>query len=270
MDTPKFHPRISLNLASAFNWPLDRSLDFFLATGIGNITPALPRLGDNPVTGIRRIGESGLDCVSLVGGIHNLLESGTATLEALQPLIDTAAALGAPSCYCLSGPAPPGMPTDHAFDRLAALVGPAVDHARGRGISLAIEHNSVATRKTGFVNTLADAATLSRETGLGICVELQNCWYERDLPRLFRENAHRFILVQCSDFVVGETLSYNRAVPGDGDIPLEWLIGELLDGGYRGFFDLEFLGPRIEDEGYESAIPRGLAWLSERLDAWGV
>ena len=53
-------------------------------------------------------------------------------------------------------------------------------------------------------------------------------------------------------------------------MPLEWLIGALLDAGYAGMFDLELLGPAIEAEGYAGAIRRGLDWLSERLTRWGV
>ena len=76
--------------------------------------------------------------------------------------------------------------------------------------------------------------------------------------------------MQVNDFKVGEPARLNRCVPGDGDMPVEWLLGELLDAGYAGLFELEVLGPRIEEEGYASAITRGLSWISERLDRWGA
>jgi sugar phosphate isomerase/epimerase len=66
-----------------------------------------------------------------------------------------------------------------------------------------------------------------------------------------------------SDFVVGTLTTPDRAVPGDGDIPLEHLLAQLLDAGYQGVFDLELIGPRIEAEGYEPAIRRGLAALEK-------
>jgi sugar phosphate isomerase/epimerase len=59
-------------------------------------------------------------------------------------------------------------------------------------------------------------------------------------------------------------------VPGDGDIPLERVIGNLLDAGYTGRFDIEMLGPHIEAEGYESAVPRAVGWLSTTLDRLGA
>jgi sugar phosphate isomerase/epimerase len=55
-------------------------------------------------------------------------------------------------------------------------------------------------------------------------------------------------------------------VPGDGDIPLSRIIGQLLDAGYDGVFDIEIIGSRIEDEGYESAIRRSLGYLDELLE----
>jgi sugar phosphate isomerase/epimerase len=72
-------------------------------------------------------------------------------------------------------------------------------------------------------------------------------------------------LVQVSDFVVGTLATPDRAVPGDGDIPLGRIVAGLVDSGYDGVFDLEVIGPRIEAEGYEPAIRRGLAAMEEIL-----
>ena len=77
-------------------------------------------------------------------------------------------------------------------------------------------------------------------------------------------------IVQVSDFLVGDELRFNRRVPGDGSIPLEWIMSALLDAGYGGVFDLEILGPVIAEEGYAAAMRRGCEWMSERLVGWGV
>ena len=62
----------------------------------------------------------------------------------------------------------------------------------------------------------------------------------------------------------------NRRVPGDGSIPLIWLIEQLLEAGYQGLFEIEILGPRIEEEGYAAAIRRSAEWLSNLLDRLGA
>ena len=56
-------------------------------------------------------------------------------------------------------------------------------------------------------------------------------------------------------------------MPGDGDIPLARLLATVLNAGYRGYVELEMLGPRIEDEGYRDAIARGIEALEPMLDA---
>ena len=264
------HARVSLNLVSAFDWSLSQDLAFCRSIGLAAVTLPMLKLADSHERGIEQVRAAGLRCVAVATGARSLIDSGARTLEVLGPAIDVAHALGSPSCYTVSGGVPERTSTDEAYARLVRALGPAVDYARERGLRLGVEHNSVSTREHGFVHTLADAASLSRDTGSGICLELQNCWTERNLERLFRENVERFDLVQVSDYRVGEEIRYNRRVPGDGSLPLEWLLGRLLDAGYAGPFDLEILGPHIESEGYAPAIRRGLDWLSERLESWGI
>ena len=42
-------------------------------------------------------------------------------------------------------------------------------------------------RWLGFVSSLGDAIEVAREAEVGVVLEVQNCWYERDLDRIFRE-----------------------------------------------------------------------------------
>jgi sugar phosphate isomerase/epimerase len=73
-----------------------------------------------------------------------------------------------------------------------------------------------------------------------------------------------------SDFAVGTLSTPNRLVPGDGDIPLARLLGQLLDAGYEGVFDLELIGPRIDEEGYGPASRRAVERLGALLDHAGA
>ena len=270
MEKLDVHPRVCLNPISSMNWTLEQDLDFCREAGVEVIAIPFFKFRDRAAEGTALIKRSGLRGVGMSTGGGSLIDSGAATLETLRSAIDTAAELGCPSFYGVVGPAPPRMTTDEAFARLVDCVGPANAYAREKGVRLAFEQNSIATRGHGFIHTLADLADLAREADIGICVELQNCWYERGLERLFRDNIDRIVFAQVSDFKVGEEIKYNRRVPGDGDMPLEWMLGKLLDAGYAGYFDVEILGPAVEAEGYPSAIRRSLDWMSERLNAWGV
>jgi sugar phosphate isomerase/epimerase len=62
----------------------------------------------------------------------------------------------------------------------------------------------------------------------------------------------------------------NRLVPGDGDIPMERIVGQLLEAGYGGVFDIEMIGPRIEEEGYERASRRAVEYVSALLGKLGA
>jgi sugar phosphate isomerase/epimerase len=264
------HPRVCVNALSTWNWTLEQDIAFFTSIGVTNISPTLRKFGADPSAGIEAVKQAGFRCCSLSSGGKSLIDSGEAALQALKPYIDAANALESPSIFFVSGPTPPRMPTDQAYALLVDALPAANNYAHTRGVRLAIEHSSTTARDFGFIHTLADAAALAREADIGVCVELQNCWVERHLDRLFRENVDLFALVQVSDFLVGEPPRLNRRVPGDGSIPLEWLCGHLLDAGYSGYFDIELLGPSIEKEGYASAIRRSVDWLSERLGSWGV
>lgn len=270
------HPRLSVSQISTFGWTVAQDLAFYQASGIATAgilhAKLLPEVGAN----IDAIRDAGLACSCVVAGEMgaSLIAQGDdgnyRALDVLEPGIDAAAALGGVPCYFTSGATPARMNTDEAYTALVAALGPVSDRAGAAGIRLAIENNSTPTRDNGFIHTLADAADLSRDTGIGICVELQNCWMERHLARLFAQHVDRFVVVQVSDFAVGEAARLNRRVPGDGTMPLEWLLERLLDAGYQGLFEIEILGPAIEQEGYAAAIGRSVDWLTERLDNWGV
>lgn len=277
MTTPRppVHPRIAVSGISAFTWTLEQDLAFLAAEGVGALGVLFSKAAQDPSAARAAIVASGLSASCVTATTKGSLidppdESGSPILRALRPSLDLAAALGGVPCYFTAGPTPERMPTDRAFDALVAALPSALDYAVASGVRLALEHNSSGTRDNGFVHGLRDAIELSEATGIGICVEIQNCWIERHLPEMFRDHVSRFAVVQVSDYLVGEPIRLNRRVLGDGSIPLEWLLGLLLDAGYSGRFEIETLGPAIEAEGYAATIRRNIDWLNERLVRWGV
>lgn len=265
------HPRLSIDLISTLRTSLADDLAMLDRLGAPWFGFPLLKIEDDIAAGVAAIRASG-HRVSIVAATTADVSMLTAheALAVLRPAIDVAHDVGSPICYFTAGRTPPRMTTDDACAALVAALPDSVAYARERGVRLAIENNSITNRTIGFVHTLPDAIRLAEEAGIEICLELQNCWYERDLARIFRQNAHRFALVQVSDFRVGDALRLNRSVPGDGAMPLAWMIGQLLDAGYAGLFDVELIGPRIDEEGAESALRRGAAWMGEFLSARGA
>jgi len=183
--------------------------------------------------------------------------------------VDFAHDVGAPRFYIVSG-GPGRCSWEEAATRFAAAIAPVNAYAREQEGALAIEPTNPFRADVSIVFSLRDTVRLARDADLGVVVELQACWLEPDFAETVRANIDRVALVQVSDFVIGTFDTPNRAVPGDGDIPLERLLATILDAGYQGAFDLELLGPRIEAEGYPGAIRRSVERLSELLDGLGA
>ena len=135
---------------------------------------------------------------------------------------------------------------------------------------LAVEPTNPLRTDVSFVHSVRDAIDLARMADIEIVVDFYSSWYERDLEESVRKNIDLVALVQICDYKLGTFNMPNRCAIGDGDIPVERLLGMVLDAGYQGAFDLEILGPSIEEEGYRAPIARSLERASEMLDRLGV
>ena len=267
------HPRISLSAISTFSWELDADLAFYADAGITNVgisVAKLERFGWEE--GTRRVVDAGLRVTNLIGlGPFHLAEPGRweAQRERVVRALDTATEVDAECLVFTTGPAG-SLRWEKAADALEAALAPVLPEARSRGVPFAIEHTNSLRVDVGFVHTLADALDLARRLDAGVCMEINACWAERGLADTISAGADRIQLVQVSDFAVGTTSTPDRLVPGDGDIPLERILGHVLAAGYTGCFDLELIGPRIDDEGYDPACRRSIDRLTEMLDALGA
>jgi sugar phosphate isomerase/epimerase len=77
-------------------------------------------------------------------------------------------------------------------------------------------------------------------------------------------------VIQVSDYVYGDRALPSRAVPGDGAIPLQRLLEWALAAGYKGAFDLELIGPRIDREGHLPATRRAAEEVGKVLQSLGA
>lgn len=112
--------------------------------------------------------------------------------------------------------------------------------------------------------------TLAELAGIGVCIDIYACWAEAALQETIERAMPRCHLIQVSDYVYGDRSLPSRAVPGDGAIPLERILGWALDAGYAGAFDLELIGPRIDAEGRREATRRAATNVGALLDALGA
>ncbi len=175
------------------------------------------------------------------------------------------AGVGSDVLYMVSGTGG-SLLWEEAAERFCEDMAPHVAHAKELGVRLALEPTNPLRTDVSFVHTVRDAVDLARMAGMSVVVDFYSSWYERDLAATVRKNIDLVALVQIGDYKLGTFNIPNRCAIGDGDIPVERLMGMVLDAGYEGAFDLEILGPVIEEEGYRAPIARSLERATEMLD----
>lgn len=254
------HPRVSVNSICSMRQSLAEDMALWADLGVDNvglIAPKLQAAGWDEA--IRAVTDAGL-VVSSVSSYRD----GT-----LLPSIELSAAVGCEVLYIVTGAAG-AAPFDEAATRFCEEMAPALERAGELGVRLALEPTNPLRRDVSFVHCVRDAFDLARMAGMGVVIDFYSAWYERDLHELVRANRDLVALVQVCDYALGTFDMPNRCAVGDGDIPVPGLLGLMAEIGYAGPFDVEILGPRIEEEGYRAPIARSVARTGALLGALGV
>jgi len=268
------HPRISVSQVSSRSWSVDDDLAFYRDTGIERIGVWMTKLAgsDDPIAAADRIAASGAHVTSVAAENPFALDdrAGWADqAETLSQAIDTAKALACDTVVVPFGRSS-ALDWERSADALEEALGPTLREAQRQGIWFLLEFTNPLRTDVSFVHSLRDALDLSWRLDTGVCMEITASWYERNLVGTIHAGVAGIGLVQVADYAIGTHDTPNRLVPGDGDIPLERIIGQLLETGYEGLFELELIGPAIEAEGYGPAIERSIDWLDDVLGTLGA
>jgi len=262
------HPRLSVSEMCTYPWPFGDELDLWQELRIhrvGVITAKLDAYGrDKAVSTLK---ERSMAAATVLTRNFDLSAPGTweANRAEINAAVDLAGALG--GCVYFTPGRRDGRSFDELTGSLAEAVAPCVAYAAAKGVRLAIEP-SLRT-DVSFVHTLRDSLDVADAAGVGVIADLGNCWMERDYEATVRRAGSRIACVQFADAVFGtsqEPPPGGRAVPGDGDLPIDRFIEAALDAGYTGPFELEQVGPKIEAEGHESALRRAVERASRLLE----
>jgi sugar phosphate isomerase/epimerase len=263
------HPRLAVSALSSYNFTFDDDLSLWDDLDVRKVGLYLPKLEaagmDSAVERVRAAGLS-VSTIACRGFVLHQPETWATQLPALEAAVDVAAALDA-DCLFVTAGTPGSLGWDECVDALRRSLEPLMARAAVAGVPIAVEHTNPMRREVGFIHTLRDMVEVARELDIGVVVEITNCFFERSVEQTLADGVDTFRVVQISDYLVGTLTASERAVPGDGDIPLARLIGVLEGAGYRGSYELEMLGPRIEDEGYRPAIARALIAVEAMLPA---
>lgn len=268
------HSRISLHQVAFMAEPGTAFIAFCCSIGVQHATLVTPKLESPAEVAAMKAALTGAGvkagCVNHPFALHpNLERDSGGAASGLMRAIGVAAELGAPSIYLLTG-GRGELSWEEAAERFAELIAPCRAAAQQKGVALLVENASALNADIHIAHTLPDVTRLARIAHIGVCVDLHACWMEASLTENLAAAMPRTGLVQVSDYVLGDRTTPCRAVPGDGAIPLESLIGDILELGYDGLFDLELVGPRIAEEGATSACARAAEYLSNLLTKLGA
>lgn len=235
---------------------------------IGVVRPKLQPVGARQ--GRLMLDDAGLEvAVLLSAGAFTLEDPGAwpAELDEFRRALDDAVELGAQRLLTTSGP-PGSLSYEEAEARFLDILETAVPEAAARPVTIAFEPNHALRVDLGYVHTLHDALDLADRVDnpvFTVLAEVNNCWVERHLFQNIASRVHRVGLVQISDFAAGTMCTPHRVPLGDGIIPLPRILGAFLAAGYEGYFDVEVLGPVVDQLGGEESTRRSLDYL-EQLD----
>jgi sugar phosphate isomerase/epimerase len=262
------HPRLSVHTVGFGPRPVREFAGPLADHGIGRIGVPVEQLENGGfaanLAALRSVGVGVLDVVQPLAFTLPDPASWPAERDRLRTCVDLAAEAGAPIVYVTTGAA--GRLTwDEAAARFAEAVAPVTGHARASGVTLAVENTTTVRADLGFIHGVRDLVDLADLASISACADLCAAWTDRDLREAITRGVSRFALVQIADFVLGTRQTPDRAVPGDGDIPIERQLRWLAEAGYAGPIELELLGPRITAEGPVAAAARAVRTVSPWL-----
>jgi sugar phosphate isomerase/epimerase len=256
--------RISVSPFSSVNNSFDDDLSMWAQLGVSAVGISSAKTASFSHRAVAsRLSELGFSAAYVVHPVGPSVDddAGWATeTDQMFACVDLASELGAATIYSSMG-SQGDLRWGEACDLLGRRLEPVLDRARGAGVTLSIETVHSSRPELGFARAAHDAFEVAKRIGIQICLDLYVSWADRDLETLVKDHLDMIGLVQISDFRRGDRLQPKRRVPGDGDLPLRRVLNDVFDAGYTGYVDLELLGPDIEDEGYASAIGRGLEWM---------
>lgn len=254
--------RFSVNVTTTWQWDLGQCVDAYARLGIPAI--GVTRLGLDEYgrgKGIKKIKDSGLKVSSIAGiGPYTVTEPQAfqQNVESGIAFMDVAAELGADCVYVMAGPRG-SLTWEDAAERLTEGLTRLTPAARERGIRLAVEPIHPMRQDLTFVNTARDTVSIIEPLDsqhVGYVFDFWHLWWERGVLETIARSVDRIFSVQVSDHKAITMRTMDRAMLGEGIIPLRELLKALEHAGYKGYYDMEIISDDMAAMGYETALQR--------------
>jgi sugar phosphate isomerase/epimerase len=192
----------------------------------------------------------------ICGAVRNIFFASISPAERMKALdenrrcVEEAAALGAPLIVLVCG-ADPRQSLDQSRAQIADAIGALLPYAASAGVKLAVEplHPMYAADRSA-INTLSQARSLCRSFNspwLGIAVDVYHTWWddrlEAEIAECGREG--RLLALHICDWRAPTVdLLNDRALMGEGCIPVRQIRGWMEKAGFDGFSEVEIFSNR--------------------------
>jgi len=230
-------------------WPIETAAERFAAAGVRGITVWRDALHNRDVSKTSQLLRGlGLSVVSLCrGGFFPSVDQSKrkSAIEDNKKAIEEAALLGAPLVVLVCG-ADPSQPLEESRAQIRAGIEAVLPMAEQAGVKLAIEplHPMYADTRSA-INTLQqanDMAAAIDSRWVGVAVDVYHLWWDpalkNEIERCGR-SGHLFAFHICDWSVPTTDLLNDRAVMGEGCIPVKQIRSWVQAAGFNGFNEVE-------------------------------
>jgi sugar phosphate isomerase/epimerase len=184
---------------------------------------------------------------------HSFQES----VDDARDAIEVAAALGS-GCLVLVSGARAGHTLNHARRLLLDALQLLVEPAAALGVQLALQpvHPRLAG-ECSFLTSLDDTLEVIDRCGsdaVSLAFNVYHLWHEPRLIERIPAVAPLVSIVQLSDWRAGSQSEHDRCLPGDGEVPLDDVVAAFSAADYRGYFELEIWSEELWNSNYEQVV----------------
>lgn len=248
--------RLCVHTMTTRPWPLEVAVCEYVDAGVTAITVWREHLEPAGAKESAKIlHDSGLVVASLCRGGFFPSTSATARAQAIDEnrrAIEDAHTIGAPLVVLVCGAAadqPLGVSRAQISEGIAAVLA----DAEAAGVRLAIEplHPMYADTRSA-INTLAQANDIVEQLGspwVGVAIDVYHTWWDASLAAEIQRAGETILAFHVCDWrVPTRDLLNDRALMGDGCIPIRQIRHWVDAAGFQGFVEVELFSDEYWDQ----------------------
>jgi sugar phosphate isomerase/epimerase len=258
--------KLCIHTITTKNWSLETAIEKYLEKGIGGISVWRNYLEGRELRQTRSLLDgSGLKVVSLVRGGFFTGITQKERLEAIKDnkiAIEEAASIGTDLVVLVCG-ASPGQTLDESRNQIKRGIEQILTHAEDHKVRLAIEplHPMYADTRSA-INTMAQANEMAEffdSKYIGVAVDVYHIWWDEHLEsQIWRcgKNNNLFAFHLCDWRDPTRNMLNDRAIMGDGVIPLQDIINMVKEAGFNGFNEVEIFSNQHWSEDHDEFLDK--------------